>query len=551
MWSRRGRAYAQRETGEAAGVYRRAKRRGNDPAARRDVRTAGGGRRSREVPARDPGESGEITDLMPVGPDKSPISPPFGQLPAGRTRARIVAMTRSRTLSAGLGALALAGAALGWGAGAAEARVTVLDADAATIARAIAPRPDGSPGIRLDDTLFQLPSSPSVLGADRQFARVAGSAAGAGAPSLLGLGPQGMADLLAERAEAAGGHRVFVDELGPAFAGPDGADLAEAMQILSGRRPSWAPQGISRRVHFYTSDPAALLAGPSWGDARLAVGRGAGLWLKSPGARGAWTAAEWLAWPAEAQALWRSAGESPARAHVAFGAGDQAAAWSLGRAGSACAVLASGVGGYRLGSSVDSFVAEFRRTLPVTAVSKQPVTGCVDAPGIGLAGARALAGAVRAEDSGLAIPEGGLVTPPLTAGDPAQLTLQLAADPLGLAAGLGVTPEAFWTAAQARVEVRGPGVALDAPVGGDAAARMEFTPTAPGPVRMRLVIEGSALGRALGGEPDIVTWLHAAGAGAAVVRRVVSDPSGWRIAVPLVQPGHAPGTPVLEIIPRP
>ncbi len=460
-------------------------------------------------------------------------------------------MTRPRTLSAGLGALALVGAALGWGAAVADARVTVLDGDAATIARAIAPRPDGGPGIRLDDTLFQLPSSPSVLSEDRQFARVSGGAAAVGVPSLMGRGPVGMADLLAERAVAAGGHRVFVDELGPAFAGPDGADLAEAMQILSGRRPSWASTGISRRVHFYTSDPAGLLADPQWGDARLAVGRGAGLWLKSPGTRGVWTAAEWLAWPAEAEALWRSAGESPSRAHVAFGAGDQASAWALGRTGSACAVLGFGVGGYRLGASVDAFVAEFRRTLPVTAVSKVPVTGCAEAPQIGLAGARALAGAVRAEGTGLAIPDGGLVTPPLTAGDPAQLTLQLDPDPLGLAAGLGVSPEAFWTAAQARVEVRGPGVSVDAEVGGDGAARMEFTPTAPGPVTMRLVIDGAALGRALGGEPDIVTWLHAAGAGAAVVRRVVADPSGWRLAVPLVRPGQAPGSPVLEIIPRP
>ena len=57
--------------------------------------------------------------------------------------------------------------------------MTVLDGDAATIARAIAPRPDGSPGLRLDDTLFQLPSTPSVLPQDRQFARVSGGGAGA------------------------------------------------------------------------------------------------------------------------------------------------------------------------------------------------------------------------------------------------------------------------------------------------------------------------------------------------------------------------------------
>ena len=53
-------------------------------------------------------------------------------------------MTRPRTLHAGLGALAVAGVALSGTVGTASARITVLDDDAATIARAIAPRPGGA-----------------------------------------------------------------------------------------------------------------------------------------------------------------------------------------------------------------------------------------------------------------------------------------------------------------------------------------------------------------------------------------------------------------------
>ena len=88
-------------------------------------------------------------------------------------------------------------------------------------------------------------------------------------------------------------------------------------------------------------------------------------------------------------------------------------------------------------------------------------------------------------------------------------------------------------------------------VEGDGAARIEFTPTAPGPVTMRLVIDQGALSRALGAEPEVVGPLRTAGVDPALVRRVVADPSGWALEIPLVQPGGAPGSPVLEIVPLP
>ena len=63
------------------------------------------------------------------------------------------------------------------------------------------------------------------------------------------------------------------------------------------------------------------------------------------------------------------------------------------------------------------------------------------------------------------------------------MTLQLGADPLGLAAGLGVTPEAAWKAFGVVVQVRGPGVALDVPIGGRRVRPLSSPPPPPAPCR--------------------------------------------------------------------
>ena len=134
--------------------------------------------------------------------------------------------------------------------------------------------------------------------------------------------------------------------------------------------------------------------------------------------------------------------------------------------------LRNGPGAYRLGAGMDAFAQEFRRAFPSKRRSRAvPRPRSCPAPG-----ASALVASAGREATGLAIPPGGLVTPPLVAGEPAQVTLQLGDDPLGLAAGLGLEPEAAWEALDVVVQVRGPGFALDVPIGGDGSARRSRSP---------------------------------------------------------------------------
>jgi hypothetical protein len=135
------------------------------------------------------------------------------------------------------------------------------------------------------------------------------------------------------------------------------------------------------------------------------------------------------------------------------------------------------------------------------------------------------------------------------AGEPAQVTLQLGADPLGLAAGFGLTPEAAWEALGEVVQVRGPGVAIDVPVGGDGSAALSFTPTAPGPVTMRIVFGAPGVTAALGAPGDLVAPLGATPGGAPLLARVVADPDGWSLGIPLAPTDGAVGDPVLVIVP--
>lgn len=452
-------------------------------------------------------------------------------------------MSRFPTLHLGLGALVLVGSALA-GGDPAEARITVLDDDGATIARALALRPDGGPGLRLDDNLNVLTPGPTTVPRSRHAVRVTAS-------ELVGRGPAGMAALLREGVRTSGVHRVFVDDIGFAFGGQEGNHLAQALGQLAGERPPYAPRGVSRRVHLYVGTPGPVLSDPAWEGVRSALRSSGGVWLKTFSGESQWGPAEWLAWPAATAAHLGSGASARARVHVVLtGDGRQAQTWALGRTGSACAALSNGPAGYRLANDVDPFVAEYRRTLAVSD-SKLPAIGCTSAPALTAAGAVGLERASAFETTGLEIPPGGLVTPPLPAGSPAQVTLQLGSDPTGLAASLGISSEQFWGSAQARVEITGPGVATIAAVAGDGSAGIEFTPTAPGPVTMDLVIDQGLLARAMGAEPEVVTSLQAAGVGDDLVRRVVADPSGWQLTIPLVPPGSGPGTAVLEIVPPP
>jgi hypothetical protein len=434
-------------------------------------------------------------------------------------------------------ALGVAVAAAALSAGPAAARITIVDDDAPTIRRALAA------GLRTGDGLYQTPSKPMVLPPSRQVGDIDGS-------RLLGRGSAGMAGLLRGLIDSSGGHRVIVDEVGPAFRGGEGDDLAAALATLERETAPYTSSRLARRVSLYvTADAGAVLTDPALRGLRTAMARVGGLWLKTSGAAGSWTAAQWLAWPSETARQLAARGVSPARVHVVLAGGDQPTLWRYARTGSACATLANGPGGYRLGGSVEAFAAEYRSVFPDPSAKKGPAVGCITAPSPSPGGAAGLAAAAAREVTGLAIPPGGLVTPPLVAGEPAQVTLQLGADPLGLAAALGVSQEALWIALEGVVQVRGAGVTLDAPIGGDGAAPLEFTPTVPGPVTMRLVLQGSGVSTVLGGEADLVAPLAAAGGASGLIAQIVASPDGWTLDIPLTPPGGVPGDPVLQIIP--
>jgi hypothetical protein len=416
----------------------------------------------------------------------------------------------------------------------AAARSSLLDDDAPVLRRALAA------GLHVSgDDLFQIRAGDAVFGPGREVESVPGSA-------LLGRNPSAIAALLRKAVGDASGHAVVIDEIGNPFRDGDGDALAAALTTLASE-PAPYPGGgtMAGRVQFYlASEGGPLLADPATLRLRTALGRSGGVWMKTRG----WTALEWLTWPAETQRQ-ASATKGANRVHVAMVAGDQASQWARARNGSACAVLGNGPGAYRVGGSIEAFTAQYRSAFRQPSSAKAGVTGCTPAPLLPRAGASALVASWGRQTTGLPIPPGGLVTPPLVAGEPAQVTLQLGEDPLGLAAGLGVTPEAAWKALAVVVQVRGPGVALDVPIAGDGSAALEFTPTSPGPVSMRVVVRGSGVSTALGAPADLVQPLAATPAGGPLLARVVADPDGWTLTIPLVPTGGAVGDPVLVIVP--
>lgn len=416
---------------------------------------------------------------------------------------------------------------------AASARSSLLDEAPADIRLAL------DSGLRPSDSLYQPPTAPLVLPPSRVVAIVPAS-------SIIGLTPARIATVLRQALDGAGARIAVVDEVGASFAGAPGDALASAMASLSRQTAKWTTGPLSRRVHFYVEPNAGtLLAASSMNGARSALGRGGAVWLKDSG----WSALEWLTWPAETVRQLASRGLSASRVHVSMTPGGQDAAWAAATTGSACAVLASGPGTYRLGPEVAAFAAHYRSAFPQPASRKDPPSSCTAAPVLPRDGASALVASAARETTGLPIPPGGLVTPPLVAGEPAQVTLQLGADPLGLAAGLGVTPEAAWEALAVVVQVRGAGVALDAPIAGDGSAALAFTPTEPGPVSMRIVVQGSGVSTALGAPSDLVQPLASTAFSAPLLARVVTDPDGWTLTIPLVPTGGSVGDPVLVIVP--
>ena len=168
-------------------------------------------------------------------------------------------------------------------------------------------------------------------------------------------------------------------------------------------------------------------------------------------------------------------GVSPTRVHVMLSGGDQATpsgrrarTGSAGTPSATAQAATASTARYRL--SVATF---YRLSFPHPATDKSPAVGCVGAPAPPppRPGAAGLVAAAGHEAAGLAVPPGGLVTPPLVAGEPAQVTLQLgAATRSGLAAApRRVVMEALWHRPRGRRPGPGRGVVLDAPIGGDGA----------------------------------------------------------------------------------
>jgi len=440
-------------------------------------------------------------------------------------------MPGSATRLLALGAAAVAVAVT---AATADARSTMIDDQAPILRRAIAAglQPSG-------DNLWQIRGTEAVFGSGREVESVPASA-------LAGLSPAAMASVLRTAMRTAGGRYAVIDDAGVALRGADGDALAAALATLSREKPSWSGGlTLARRVHLYVAPAAGgVLTDPADAGLRAALGRSGGLWLKTAG----WTPQQWLTWPAEVTRQVVPQGLDRTRVHVALQGSDQPAVWALARHGSACAVLDNAPAAYRVGNAIEAFAAQYRRSFRPKA-PKAPVAGCTAAPVLPGAGATALVASAGRETTGLEIPPGGLVTPPLVAGEPAQVTLQLGDDPLGLAAGLGLAPEAAWQALGVVVQVRGAGVAIDVPVAGDGSAALAFTPTEPGPVSMRVVVGAAGVATALGGPADMVAPLAATAGGGSLLSRVVADPDGWSLTIPLVPTGGSVGDPVLVIVP--
>jgi len=443
-----------------------------------------------------------------------------------------------------LGVLVLAGA-VGLSASAtANARISILDDDAPSIARAVGLQPDGGAGLGVADGAFQISTKPAALPAAYRISRVR-------ADDLVGRDATGMADVLRAGIRASGARRVVIDELGPGFRGEDGDDLAAALTVLSRERVSSASTEVrSRRVHVYVGDPGALLTDPAWAGARVALGRAGGVWLRTTPDSGPWTASQWLTWPAETARLLSRAGVSTLRAHVLMGAGDQDLAWRLARTGSTCAVLASGPGAQRLGTGITAFVARFRAVMPPTSTKRSPE--CLTTPVVDDATAAALEDAAEREVTGLTIPP--LLTPPLVIGEPAQLAVRVGADPLGLAAAAGLTPEEVWDTGALQLVVQYPGAAVTVPVEGDGTARVEFIPGLPGPVTMSLTLSSDLADRLAGADTgvaaELIPALRRVGS-TVLVTRAVETPGAWSITIPIAPTGGAPGDPVVQVITPP
>jgi hypothetical protein len=408
-------------------------------------------------------------------------------------------------------------------------------------------------------------------------------------------------------------HLVFVDEIGGAERGANGSALAAALGILNKKRARWRLPGggtgtYARHVHVYVRAVQSMIAFPAgWAPIWRALPLTGGVWLEAYNGNtlplSAWTPEEWLAWPRAFATQFGGLGGRMNRLHFLVtgsrvGGQDQASQWAWARTGatpadrqSNCTILANGMGGYRLSASpreveagsppgtvvsaAVAFVAEFRRTFPLTGVMPAPGTsgGCTPTPVLSESVAAALGGSnpqapglLSLARFGVGLGSGTISTGQVTFDQTTAITLRLpgGADPLGLAgllAGAGApgatAPAAFWAAAHPRLVASGAGVgggsaAFTRGADGSYAATLPVTPTAYGAISFALVIDGQAIRAALGPPADLAVSLapYAGGLGP-TLRAIVDNPMTWQLAIPVGPTGQPLGGLVTAIYPVP
>lgn len=432
-----------------------------------------------------------------------------------------------------------------------EARVSVLYETAAGHRALTGAQPDGAPGLGALDGAYQQQPAVRLIGPERQVAKVSGRGGSPSSPTLLGLATAEKADLLRARITSSGAGLVFIDELSGEFRGPEGDSLGAAMTMLAAEP---APDGVGTmadRVHIYIPAPATLVAQAeryqgSW----AALTAAGGVWIETYRGARAWSDAEWAAWPSLFQAEFTARGGSAGRLHLMLTTGDQKRQWTRARSGAACGILANGPGAYRVGAAeAPAFVSEFRSTFgPDPAPSGASPVAC-SAPAIL---PPATAGALARTSLLTGIEASRWELPRLWTGIRSSGTVSLGPDPLGLAAILGQDPAAFWADAGAAILGSGPGTTTRAPVRADGTARVSVLPRESGQVRLRLVVPGAAIRRALATEGlDLPASLAAAGASPEFLRHIQISPLTWRIEVPVSAPSASGWTGVAEPPPLP
>lgn len=433
---------------------------------------------------------------------------------------------RSLAVPAALLALAAGGVTT------ASARTFVVYDEAAAIAALAAPGPDGRPVTAAAGWLQQQPGTVRVLPDEALAAKVSTGAGSAVTPSIRGMSAAQIAATLTEAIRGAGGHTVFVDELNTAYRGTAGEPLAVALAMMDHPTP-WGDT-YARRVHVYVPTLPELIAAPErWSAAWTALARAGGTWFQTyHGDLSPWTAAQWAAWPAAFRQRMEAAGGDPAHLHPVLSRGDQDAIWAAALTGPACELTRNGVGAFRLGGDVAAFrgrlVAAFGPDGKDTPACR---TGTSDPAHV--AGVAALAGWAA---TGTTATADAVAPARVATGRATVVRIRLGADPLGIAASLGLDPATLDDTGQPVVWAVSAGHVTSARLGSDGRAALTVRPGAAGPVRVELRVRAAGLG-------DSGGWfdrLSAAGAGPEQLGAAIRFPDTWRLRIPLLAPGGSP-----------